>query len=350
MPYNPGMNQLTLVLPFALPPPEMASDLLRALQAPALAALLSRTTREKFETFDNSIRILPHEAWLAHALGLAAVPTSAATRAAFACAVMRGLGLAQPEGTWFIVNPVHIQIARNHLLMGEQRHLGLNEADSHALFTLAKPYFDEIGQPLLYGDAQTWFMRADDWAGLRTASPDAATGQNLHAWMPEGAGAPACRKLQNEVQMLWFEHPVNEARQARGLPAINSFWVWGGASATATTPVPALLACDAPPWLAALAAKGVPAGFSGIQAREHALVVLGTLTEAGLAADWSSWLMHMQQLERDWFLPVLAALKEGRLGQLTLVLSHRSAHAEFSSSKLAQRKFWRPINLNKLST
>ena len=31
-------------------------------------------------------------------------------------------------------------------------------------------------------------------------------------------------KLQNEVQMAWFQHPVNEAREARGLPAVNSIW------------------------------------------------------------------------------------------------------------------------------
>lgn len=350
MPYNRGMNHLTLALPFALPPPELGRDLVRALQAPALAALLSRTARQQFFDFDNGTRVLPHEAWLAHALGLA--PTCAAAGTPFAPAVMRGHGLAPEAGTWFLVHPVHVQIARNHLLMGDQRQLPLDEADARALFDAAKPYFDEIGKPLLYGDARTWFVRADDWAGLRAASPDAATGQNLNAWMPEGAAALATRKLQNEVQMLWYTHPVNEARQARGLPPINAFWLWGGAAATAQAPLP-LFTDQVPDWLAALAPA--PQRSADVQAvinheGPDALVVLGALTGAGLGADWSSWLMEMQQLEQQWFVPLLAALKAGQLGRVTLMLSHRDAYAEFSSTRNAQRKFWRKPTLTPLQT
>src|SRR2546430_884920 len=34
--------------------------------------------------------------------------------------------------------------------------------------------------------------------------------------------------LMNEAQMLLHEHPVNAEREARGLPALNSIWFWGG--------------------------------------------------------------------------------------------------------------------------
>lgn len=37
LPYNRGMTQLELLLPFAMPPAEMARDLLRELNMPALA-------------------------------------------------------------------------------------------------------------------------------------------------------------------------------------------------------------------------------------------------------------------------------------------------------------------------
>ena len=64
------MASTTLVLPFGLPPAEMAPDLIRSLQAPALATLLSRNSQHAVHTFEPS-RLLPHEAWLARALGLA---------------------------------------------------------------------------------------------------------------------------------------------------------------------------------------------------------------------------------------------------------------------------------------
>jgi hypothetical protein len=350
MAYNRGMKQLTLVLPCALPPAELARDLLPALTTPCLANLLTRHTIHRNYTFDNACRVLPHEAWLAHALGLGPAADGAAAGAGVGRAVLDGYGLQADGGTWFVVQPVHQQISQNHMLMAEQRQVALDEADARALFDAAWPYFDEIGQPLLYGDARTWLMRADDWAGLRTASPDAASGQNLSAWMPDGDGARACRKLQNEIQMLWYQHPVNAAREARRQPPVNSFWIWGGSATPAASAVPLHVAA-APGWMAALAQPDRRAAtFDTVRGSgaPEALVVLGDLIETGLASEWSAWLEHMQRLERDWFAPLLAAIKDGRLERLTLMLSHRDGYVEFGTSKNAQRKFWRKPSLNNL--
>jgi hypothetical protein len=362
MPYNLAMNELTLVLPFALPPPELAPDLIRALKAPSLAALLSRNSARQFIPFDNGTRVLPHEAWLSHALGLGPAPQEAGAGAPFAVAAMRGYGLAPADGHWFLVHPVHVQIAGSHLVMGDLRLLTISEADGRALFAAAKPYFDDTGKTLVYGDAGTWFVRADDWAGLRTASPDAAAGQNLMAWMPEGERAAACRKLQNEIQMLWHEHPINEAREARGLQALNAFWLWGGAAGqagdaasvsagpTQVSAEPAPLIADGPPWLAALAEPARRGALDTVIERIDGglLLCLDSLSAPGLAEDWSAWLSQMRQLEDEWFAPLLSALRQGRLDRLTLVLDHRDAWAVISSGKYAQRKFWRTPTLNSL--
>jgi len=332
------MASTTVVLPFALPPAELAPELSRNLQAPSLAALLSRNSLLKKHVIGEESRILPHEAWLAR------------ERGGLADAVMHGFGLAPKEGYWFIVHPVHIQLARNHLVLADSRRLRLDEADSRALFELAKPYFDD----LLWGDAETWFMRADGWQGLDAASPDAAMGSNLADWMPAGPTALAFKKLQNEIQMLWHEHPVNEARQQRGLAPVNSFWMWGGASAgpatAANDPVPALAvatagpAGTAPSWLAALATPGASAapGTAGA-------IVLPQLIAAGAGNDWGAWLGAMQQLEHEWFAPLLAALRDGRTTELTLILASREGWTEIRTSKAALRKFWRAQNLKNLS-
>ena len=42
MPYNRGMKDLDILLPFGLPPPDTARDLIRECRAPSLAMLLAR--------------------------------------------------------------------------------------------------------------------------------------------------------------------------------------------------------------------------------------------------------------------------------------------------------------------
>lgn len=340
------MSQITLVLPFALPPPELAPDLVRALQAPALALLLSRTSASQVSAAAPDARALPHELWLGQALGL-----SDGRKLSFAAAAMRGFGLDPAGGTWFIVHPAHIEIARSHLLMADMRRLGLVESHSRALFDSARPYFAESGHTLVYGDALTWFLRADAWAGLDTASPDAATGMNLTDWLPSGQCALDYRKLQNEVQMLWHQHPANVEREARGFGAINSFWPWGAATVADAAAAPAaMLACaDAPPWLAAIAGRHA-ASFAQVIAQpgQDALYCAGGLVEAGLAADWAGWLQQMHRLEHDMFAPLLSALGNGGVGKVRLVLSHRNALADFTTTNFAQRKFWRRPTLDRL--
>ena len=353
MAYNLGMNQLTLALPFALPHAALAGDLIKALQTPALAALLSRTASSSLHEFDGTTRLLPHEAWLAHALALAPAAGSDDAAAPFAAAAMRGFGLVpEPGARYFLIHPVHIEITRKHLTMDDMRQLQLSEADSRTLFELARPYFDGLGQPLYYGDAHTWFMRADEWSDLRCASPDAAASQNLADWMPDGEHARASRRLQNEVQMLWHEHPVNQAREARGLKAVNGYWLWGAAEHQLATCANALHVSAAPGWLSALAEPSRrdadPAAIIAGQA--DALVVHAGLVGAAMAQDWGTWLAQMQALEQHWFAPLLAALKEGRLGRLRLVLSHRDGWLDCSTSRNAQRKFWRAHTLNTLSS
>jgi len=341
MPYNLGMSEITLALPFGLPPPELANDLLRALKTPALASLLGRHSDLQYSLFDNDHRVLPHEAWLSQALGLGA-------SGAFATACMRGCGLhaEAAEGHWFMLQPAYVQISRTHFLLTDLRGLQLSEADSRGLYDIARPYFDDVGKPLLHGAPGLWFMRADDWASLSTASPDAATTQSMGDWLPEGEHARAFRKLQNEIQMLWHEHPINEARQARGLQPVNSCWLWGGAGPAAPSGKVAI--ADGTEWMAALAAPQLRQPDAQQLIAQPGAVMLADLIAPAQVGDWADWLARMQRIEQDWFAPLLAALKDGRIGSVKLVLSHRFGTSTVATSKLAQRKFWRKPTLNPL--
>jgi hypothetical protein len=354
------MAHISLVLPFALPAPEFASDLTRALKAPALAALLSRHASQHFHPLEGAARVLPHELWIARALGLAQ-----GLAPAFGASAMRGLGLDPGDGTWFVVNPAHIQIAHSHLMLADVRGLDLIEPESRALFESARACFEEAGYALEYGAPDTWFMRADDWDELRTASPDAAVGMNLTDWMPSGPPARAFRKLQNEVQVTWYTHPANAARERRGQAPINTFWPWAGASIATEHAQrvlaqasgkkierPQVAAFEAPGWLNALAAHRLASLAEAIDSATTAgadlLIACGNVATAAISADWSAWLMQMQRLEEELFAPLHAALTQGRIKQLRLVLSHRDGHLDTLTTPMAQRKFWRRPTLERL--
>ena len=187
---------------------------------------------------------------------------------------------------------------------------------------------------------------------------------SLTDWMPSGARGLAYRKLHNEVQVQWYTDPVNAAREARGQPAINAFWPWAGSpiavvpaqAGTHTAPStsrsmqgPHIATFETPSWLSALAGGKLTAlAEIAAGAPENTLLICGNVAEPAIAADWGGWLQQMQRLESELFAPLLDSLTQGRVGKLRLVLSNRKALADFTTTAMAQRKFWRRPTLERL--
>lgn len=342
------MTHITLVLPFALPLPEFANDLRRALDTPALAQLLARAREDARATGASGGALnLPHEQWLARKLGL--LSAGPELLLAPASAALRGRGTIAQEGNWLVVNPGHIQIARSHLMMSDPRQLALDDAASRALFDCARLLCEDAGHQLRYGDAQTWFLRAERWSPLAIASPDTVVGMDLTDFLPKGDDARELRRLQNEIQMAWHEHAVNATRQAQGLAPVNAFWVWGQSDGSGQ-PSPDLATCAVPGWLAALGSLTLESPqLSKELLIDGRVLVVGSVAEAAIANDWGTWLAQMQALESALFAPLLGALKEGRVRRLTLVLSSREGLRQFTTSTMAQRAFWRSASLERLA-
>ena len=167
-------------------------------------------------------RGLPHERFL---LG-DAVPT-----APFELLGLQG-GAIDPNTVFACIQPVHLHATRDHLVLMHPDHIPLTADESAALLEEAKPLLqDEFKAEIIAADPCHWFINPAHFASLATHSVDQAHGRNIDWWLPrdttELGAARAWRKLQNEIQMLWHISPINEARQASGLPAINSIWISG---------------------------------------------------------------------------------------------------------------------------
>ncbi|MGI4849693.1 MAG: hypothetical protein ACRYGK_16385 [Janthinobacterium lividum] len=364
MPYNLDMNHFDILLAFALPPSELASDLQRAVRAPALSMLTARAKSQVATDHDEYARALPHETWLASQLGLASMSANGLSSSPpLAQAVRAACALEKEDGTWFVLTPVQLHVARDHLVLADRRQLELSEPESRALFETARPLFEEFGHALRYASASTWLLRADAWADLSTSTPDAASGHNIDIWLPKGAGERDWRRLQNEVQMAWHDHPVNQQREARGVKPVNSLWLWA-ATPAALPPAAAAPAqpmrypgiATLPGWSEALAEialvrqlASAPAWSTSMApAASQALHYDSSLIGPALVADWSSWLAQLQRLESEVFLPALEALKSGRLASLALVFTHGTRTLEFIVSKNSLARFWIKPTLGKL--
>lgn len=339
------MSHLDILLPFGLLPAELSADLLRELHLPALALLTARAASERaaVTTDHDFLRALPHERWLASRFGLSESRNSSPP---IASALMQSLDLQAPAGTWFVLQPVHIHIARDHLVLTDPRQLPLDEEEARALFDIAKPLFEETGRELLFGNARTWFVRADDWHAVQTATPDAAAGHNIDIWMPKGPGERDWRKVQNEVQMHWFAHPLNAEREARGQKPVNSLWLWGGAAAELPVRHEYTHAFNLRDWMAGFGqfiSQRVPDASAAeviAVAPQNGLLVLDTLLAPALSNDWGSWLERMRRLESGWFAPLLDAIRAGSLDRISLTLTNDVHTSRLTITRSSLRKFW----------
>lgn len=354
------MTHLTLIVPFSVPPGagDDATDdvvpgaLLRQLELPALGKLLTRASPGPRETHDDPyLRTLPQERWLAGRAGLdtTQVPTAPFMRLADQAAADRSPASppAEPEAGWACLQPVHIHAARDHLVLMHPDQLGMRADEADALRGAVADLLDEAGIRLDAPHPARWYVPADVFGALEATTPVRATGRNIDIWMQAGPRARDWRRLQNEIQMTWHSHPVNEAREADGQLPVNSVWLHGGGKAGAVRKLAdTVLAND--PFMAGLGLAGgsrigaPPARFADVQGADgNVMVMLDDATEAHISSDWGLWLDRMHALDAEWFQPVLDALTAGQIQAVTLVLGGENHFAEFKVTRADLRKFWR---------
>jgi len=139
---------------------------------------------------------------------------------------------------------IHLHATRDHVVLMNPSLLQITPEEEIALRTSVKETLEHFlgSEGEFY--PHRWIYPAEEFAQLLTHSPSLASGLNIDIWMPkdictEGL-AKKWRRLQNEIQMIWHDHPINEARLARGELSINSVWLYGGGSSADIAPHPLL--------------------------------------------------------------------------------------------------------------
>jgi hypothetical protein len=263
-----------LLIPFAACADPASRQLLRTLRLPHLEQVLRRLSALPLQTGPQDSPALPHERVLAQALGL-----PASDPIAWAAWHAAQSGHAAPGAAWAFITPCHWQVEQAQVTLLDPMQLDLSEEESRALLVAMQPYFEEDGITLLFDSPARWLASGELFRGLATASPQRVTGQDVAPWMPPTS---TLRRLQNEMQMLLYTHPLHDARVARGALPVNSFWV-SGSGALDTVPPPTAT----PP------------------------IVAQQLIAPALQQDWQAWAKAWQALDAAEGAALLAALNQG---------------------------------------
>ncbi len=244
-------------------------------------------------------------------------------------------------------DPVHLRADQSSLRLFDAHSFPLTQEEADALVASINDYNADHGWQLHAPHPQRWYLAVPRVPDITTRALAQVAGQDIDPLLPAGRDARHWHAMMNELQMLLHDHPVNLAREARGEPAINSLWFWGGGVLPGTLSAQVNALYSGHPLATGLALHtGVPRQAVPADAGEllacmpdaQVLVLLEGLEWPAHYNDIEGWLDELQQLERTWFAPVLAALQQGRLASLVI---DSCQCRRFYTGRREQRAFWR---------
>jgi hypothetical protein len=256
-----------------------------------------------------------------------------------------GEGISPGDACWAHADPVSLRADRDRLLLADAALLNIQLEEAQAISASFAAHFGDALE-LRIGSPDRWYLRLDTPPQGRSIPLSAVAGRSIQP----GSGAMGWHALMNEMQMLLYEHPVNQAREARGEAPINGVWLWGAGrlapaetrfhSVTAALPLArglaqhAGIAAFAPPeratpWIQSVSTDGI-----------H-VCVHDALARAAARASMDAWLETLARMERDWFAPLHDALAAGHIDMLTLSLGGSRTLDSYEAIRQDLRRFWR---------
>ena len=340
-----SLNELTLCIPGLLGPKQASSgpDIFTGLSLTALETFLARA--QALSCFDGSL-----ESVLFDCFGM---PDTDATRLPVAPLTYP---LDSGEGSQrycLRADPVLLQIDRDRLVMKGQAGLVITQTEADLLVGEINAHCSEGRWILSAPHPMRWYLHLKSKPQIQTHPLPHLTQQGIYDYMPYGADQTYWRSLFNEIQMLLHSSSVNAARTASGYEPINSLWFWGGGF---ENDIVAETGMGSSSWARVYSNEALTAAFAHRQHIKMAacptsadeclaqldamneagqtLVVLDQLREAADCVDVEGYRAGLEWIEAAWFAPLLAALRDRRLGRITVIMGEAGQQFSLTPRRL----------------
>lgn len=335
---SPGKS-LTLLVPglFGFPPDSSFAEDEAVPRTPGLETFLARADRVPGEPHGYEAEVF--ELFGIQAEDGADLPVAAVTRAL-------DLGVID-KGWWLRADPVHLRAERDRLVLFDTQAVPLSQDEAERLAAEVAGAYGGEGWLLKAPRPGRWYLKPPRAARIRTTPLPDVLGKDIHPYLPQGKDGKTWHTVLNEVQILLHTAAVNNEREHRGDLPLNSLWFWGGGRLPSIAPVEwAQVHSEEPVILALARLSQVPGGarpatFADWQraaSRPGAhLAVLDQARAAVQYGDRAQWRAFLERIEREWFVPLVRALKERELAGVTLCADGR----RFRLDAAHARRWWR---------
>ncbi len=275
------MRGMQIVLPGALPDAAIAQELASHLEqkAPRFTQWLASAQAHIVPAAPADTFCTPYEYWLLrHHRFEPEAEQAASAGLSVITARDAGIDLSAEQHLW-LGQLVHVAPARDGAALIPAAELEISSDESAALYEAAAPYLADSGFTVEVFDTLHWAVTPPEGYRPACASPALVSITSVNDWWTQDTEGRPWRRLVNELQMLWFDHPVNQAREARGLRPVNSVWLYGGAR---------------------------PSQFTRPNAAAGTTQILRELQGPAVVQDWGSWLLAFEQLDQTTFASIPA--------------------------------------------
>jgi len=242
---------------------------------------------------------------------------------------------------------VHIQADKDRLILQGHQILSVLENEKEDLLAELNKTYQEDQFTFESHDSQHGYLTLAQKPDCSFHLLEDVLGRSVEPFLPQGKDKLFWHRFLNEVQMLFHASPVNQVRLESNQLPVNSIWCWGNG------PLPESVSSQ---WSTVLSnnlfARGL-AELSGAKTKElpeQATTLLTNITEGNtllvfdqderdiLSLDHEYHQQRLEKFEKNWFIPLLQGLKQGRLDSITL---SDTTGKTFHLKKIHLKRFWR---------
>jgi hypothetical protein len=129
---------------------------------------------------------------------------------------------------WLHFDPVHLKADRDKLILFDGQYLSIQREEAHELLEFCQTYFEDEQWVLVQKTPYRWYLGLKSSPQITTSLLSDVTGKSINPYLLKGKEEKKWQRILSEIQMLFFQAPINLQRERQNKITINGVWISGG--------------------------------------------------------------------------------------------------------------------------